>query len=122
MTTTRITHATPAGTYAHVANRDWEDDYSASFDGIDTVLCDDIAEQLVQNSPGKNFKVILGGGRGYFTPTTTPDPETGANGRRRDGKNLVNQWLADHSPSGKYVTTRDELLNINVATTSNLFG
>ena len=26
VTTTRITHATPAGAYAHTANRDWEHD------------------------------------------------------------------------------------------------
>ena len=57
MTTTRITHATPAGTYAHVANRDWEDDYAQTFDGVDTATCDDIAEQLVLKSPGQNFKV-----------------------------------------------------------------
>lgn len=57
VTTTKVTHATPAGTYAHVANRDWEDDYAQSFDGVDTTTCDDIAEQLVLNDPGKNFKV-----------------------------------------------------------------
>lgn len=57
MTTTRVTHATPAGTYAHTANRDWEDDYAQSFDGVDPTTCDDIAEQLVFQSPGKNFKV-----------------------------------------------------------------
>jgi hypothetical protein len=57
VTTTRVTHATPAGTYAHVANRDWEDDYAQSFDGVDSATCDDIAEQLVLSNPGKNFKV-----------------------------------------------------------------
>jgi alkaline phosphatase len=41
-----------------VANRDWEDDYAQSFDGVDSTICDDIAEQLVLSSPGKNFKVI----------------------------------------------------------------
>lgn len=117
MTTTRITHATPAGTYAHVANRDWEDDYAQSFDGVDSTICDDIAEQLVLSSPGKNFKVmrlflihwneadfhrllcvicvrkvILGGGRAYFTPRTMTDVETGAAGRRRDGQDLIGQW------------------------------
>lgn len=59
VTTTRVTHATPAGTYAHVANRDWEDDQAQSLDGVDSSTCDDIAEQLVNNSPGKNFKVGL---------------------------------------------------------------
>lgn len=57
MTTTKVTHATPSGTYAHVANRDWEDDKAQSADGVDSTTCDDIAEQLVRNNPGKNFKV-----------------------------------------------------------------
>lgn len=121
VTTTRITHATPAGTYAHVANRDWEDDYAQSFDGADSTICDDIAEQLVLNNPGQNLKVILGGGRAYFTPRTAQDPETGAAGRRRDGKDLIGQWVANH-PTGKYITTRDELVNLDVAGTDSLFG
>jgi alkaline phosphatase len=58
VTTTRVTHATPAGAYAHSANRDWEDDYAQSFDGVDSNTCDDIAEQLVLSSPGKNLKVM----------------------------------------------------------------
>lgn len=65
--------------------------------------------------------MILGGGRSYFTPNTVPDVETGVNGRRRDGKNLVNEWKTAH-PTGKYVTTRDELLNLDVAGTDAVFG
>ena len=57
VTTTRITHATPAGSYAHVASRFWEDDSFVLRDKADTTTCDDIAEQLVEHSPGKNFKV-----------------------------------------------------------------
>ncbi|KAK4012991.1 hypothetical protein OUZ56_025238 [Daphnia magna] len=121
VTTTKVTHATPAGTYAHVANRDWEDDYAQSFDGVDTTTCDDIAEQLVLNDPGKNFKVILGGGRSYFMPNTMPDIETKENGRRRDGKNLIDEWKKAH-PTGKYVTSRDELLNLTVSGTDAVLG
>ncbi|EFX62911.1 LOW QUALITY PROTEIN: hypothetical protein DAPPUDRAFT_269431 [Daphnia pulex] len=81
--------------------------------------CDDIAEQLVLSSPGKNLKVILGGA--YLTPTTTTDPETQEACRRRDGKNLIDQWVTDH-PTGKYVTTRDELVNLDMAGTDFLLG
>lgn len=56
MTTTRVTHATPAGSYAHAANRDWEDDLAVALDGADPDTCDDIAEQLVLSDPGRNFK------------------------------------------------------------------
>jgi alkaline phosphatase len=142
VTTTRVTHATPSGTYAHVANRDWEDDYAQSLDdGVDSTTCDDIAEQLVRNSPGKNFKVknlqsftksslvtthhvkkvIMGGGRAYFTPKEQQDPETGAAGRRRDGVNLVEEWKTKH-PKGKYVTSKDELDKVDIATIDELLG
>ena len=59
MTTTRVTHATLAGAYARIANRDWEDDYAQSLGGVDSSTCDDIAEQLVLKSPGDNLKVIF---------------------------------------------------------------
>lgn len=122
VTTTRITHATPAAAYAHIAERDWEDDSMVIADGVDSNTCDDIAEQLIQNETGKKLKVVLGGGRAYFTPLGFIDPETGANiGRRRDGKNLINQWITDH-PTGAYVNTRDELLRLNLTSTSSIFG
>ncbi|XP_046657865.1 alkaline phosphatase-like isoform X2 [Daphnia pulicaria] len=121
VTTTKVTHATPSGTYAHVANRDWEDDKAQSADGVDTTTCDDIAEQLVRNNPGKNFKVIMGGGRAYFTPEAVLDPETGAAGRRLDGVNLIDEWKTAH-PNGAYVTNIDELNNVAVATTDSLLG
>lgn len=57
VTTTRVTHASPAGVYAHVADRDWEDDSNVNKAGQDTEKCDDIAEQLVLNEPGNKFNV-----------------------------------------------------------------
>lgn len=63
----------------------------------------------------------MGGGRSYFMPQSLQDPETGANGRRRDGKDLVSQWKTNHS-TGAYVTTRDELLNLDVAAIDSLLG
>lgn len=55
ITTTRITHATPAGTYAKTPNRDWEcdSDVPEPF----KVFVKDIARQLVEDSPGNQFKV-----------------------------------------------------------------
>lgn len=54
VTTTRITHATPAAFYAHSADRDWEDD-SAVSDGQEA--CKDIARQLIEDNPGRDLKV-----------------------------------------------------------------
>lgn len=67
------------------------------------------------------IQVVLGGGRSYFTPAAVQDPETGARGRRRDGKNLVDQWLNDH-PDGVYITHRDQLLALDPDQASPVFG
>lgn len=65
MTTTRITHATPAGAYAHSANRGWESDSDVRADGHDPALCPDLAHQLVHAYPANQFKVLP-----LRTPTT----------------------------------------------------
>ena len=70
VTSTSMTDATPAGTFAHVANRNWEDDAAMISNAADPNACDDIAKQLVQDQTGSNFKVILGGGRSHFQPNT----------------------------------------------------
>lgn len=58
VTTTRVTHASPAGSYAHVNHRDMESDADVKILGLDPKICDfDIAEQLVRNTPGRNIKV-----------------------------------------------------------------
>lgn len=55
VTTTRITHATPAALYAHTNNRDWECDTSIPGNQQDCVK--DIARQLIEDEPGSQFKV-----------------------------------------------------------------
>ncbi|XP_043269664.1 membrane-bound alkaline phosphatase-like [Venturia canescens] len=94
VTTTRITHASPGGAYAHVAERHWESDSDVIIGGYDPKECDDIAKQLVRSSPGNNFKVVLGGGRRSFLPKEIIDEEGDA-GVRSDGKNLIDEWKKD---------------------------
>lgn len=57
VTTTRVTHASPGGAFAHSADRNWESDTDVLSSGYDPKKCQDIASQLVNNEPGKNFKV-----------------------------------------------------------------
>lgn len=57
MTTTRVTHASPAGAFAKSANRNWENDAQVAAAGADGQLCPDIAHQLLRMSPGDRFKV-----------------------------------------------------------------
>lgn len=57
VTTTRITHASPAGAYAHSAERNWESDADVRADAQDAAACADIAHQLVHGDTGRQFKV-----------------------------------------------------------------
>lgn len=78
VTSTRVTHATPAATYAHICNRDLEND---------------IAVQLVPGGAGYNgtlkegLDVVLGGGSGFFLPKADK-------GKREDGRNLISEMQA----------------------------
>ncbi|CAO1396413.1 unnamed protein product [Diamesa tonsa] len=123
VTTTRITHASPAGAFAHSANRYWENDYELELSNCDSTKYDDIAKQLVYNVEGKNFKVILGGGRGGFRNQTVQDEE-GRNGFRLDGRDLIDEWNTERMKVGKaaYVWNKSGLKNINFETTDYLMG
>lgn len=114
VTTTRITHASPAGGYAHVAERDWENDNEVMLSGCNPNDVDDIAEQLIYNHEGRKLKVILGGGRSNFLNQSQVDEE-GKNGYRLDGKNLIEEWKRTRGEEGKatYVWNKEGLLNIS---------
>lgn len=112
ITTTQVTHASPAGVYAHTANRNWESDARLIRDGGDPAYCTDIAKQLIQNPVGHNLKVIMGGGRQELLPDSVLD-SFGHRGKRKDGKNLIDQWKQDHADySAAYIETRDQLLEL----------
>ncbi|XP_014091128.3 alkaline phosphatase [Bactrocera oleae] len=123
VTTTSVTHASPAGVYAHTANRNWENDAEVLSDNGDPHICTDIATQLVHGEVGRKLNVILGGGRKHFLPNTVRELE-GELGQRLDGHNLINEWLTMHGNDAHYAQTRDELLNLPASTTRvmGLFG
>ncbi|MGN7724601.1 alkaline phosphatase [Luteimonas sp. 22616] len=107
VSTARLTHATPAATYAHVPTRGWENDSDLPADAVQQG-CHDIARQLVE-TPFGGPVVALGGGRAEFTPTTAADPaEAGKHGKREDGRDLVAEWRAAH-PQGAYVWNTQQL-------------
>lgn len=94
----------PEGAYASVANRAWENDVQVRKDNCDPNEIDDIAEQLIDGETGKNFRVILGGGRRHFRSNTTRDEEH-HRGSRGDNKDLIQKWLskANESEQRAYV-------------------
>ncbi len=103
ITTTRITHATPAVTYSHVCHRDAESD---------------IAVQAVPGGAGYNaalkdgLDVLMGGGNKFFLPPA-------AGGVRVDGRNLVDEMKAK---GYAYASTGTELKAVDAKSTSKLFA
>jgi alkaline phosphatase len=107
VTTARVTHATPASTYAHSASRRWESDADMPPEASD---CEDIARQLVDFAHGDGIDVVLGGGRRQFLPVTAVDPENPqAHGERQDGRDLVQSWLQRYGRRGAYVWNSAQL-------------
>uniref|UniRef100_A0A8C3KNB7 Alkaline phosphatase n=1 Tax=Calidris pygmaea TaxID=425635 RepID=A0A8C3KNB7_9CHAR len=113
VTTTRVQHASPSGTYAHVVDRDWYADANMPMDARKEG-CKDIAWQLVHNV---DINVILGGGRKYMTPAGTADPEYPTlpeqNGIRKDGNNLIEKWLAARK-GARYAWNKTEMLALRL--------
>ena len=112
VTTTRITHATPAGTYAHTAYRDWEGDSDMPSEAL-SGGCKDIARQLVEVPVGQRLDVAFGGGRSRFLPEAK-------DGKRADGRDLTAEWLK--APGAAYVTTDAELAALDPAKTGPVLG
>lgn len=89
VTTTRVTHATPAASFAHSAERDWENDTDLPEDAR-AAGCTDIARQLVETPFVRGFDVLMGGGRRNFMPASQRDPEEDDKvGGRLDGRDLI---------------------------------
>ncbi|KAH8271213.1 hypothetical protein KR018_001446, partial [Drosophila ironensis] len=112
VTTTSVTHASPAGVYAHIANRNWENDAEVLADNGDPNVCPDAAAQLINSPVGQKLNVILGGGRENFLPQQMID-SSGAPGRRMDGRNLIQEWKNQHTNSAHYVENRKQLLSLS---------
>ena len=120
VTTTRVTHATPAACYAHVPNRDWENDSDLPSEATAAGF-PDIARQLVEFSAGDGLDVVLGGGRRNFLQNSAADPEYPAvMGLRSDGADLVSRWLG--KPGAAYVWNKEQFDKIDVAKVSRVLG
>ena len=91
----------------------------------------DIARQLVETERGSRMEVVLGGGLDAFLPPNQTIPqlssyrpsgwERGCKNGREDGRDLVGEWQHRH-PRGQAVHTREELMQVNLNSTEQLFG
>ncbi|XP_017855522.1 PREDICTED: membrane-bound alkaline phosphatase [Drosophila arizonae] len=116
VTTTRVTHASPAGVYAHIAERDWESDTDVTADCGEDSEVPDIAYQLIKGEVGSKLKLVLGGGRKNFVDKNLADW-----GKRSDGWNLIEEFQK-LSPGNAYVTTAEELMALDVTKTERILG
>lgn len=126
VTTARITHATPAATYAHSMDRNFESDADASNFTL-SKTCQDIASQLI-NLPRRfaktqpwvdGLEVALGGGRKHFLPSNATSAAT--RGTRQDQRNLIDAWLHNYT-NAAYVENKQQLNNVNPQSTAHLLG
>ena len=134
VTTARITHATPAATYAKSADRNWEDISDMPPAAVDAG-CEDIASQLVnfeKNLEARyagidvdGIEVAMGGGRRHFLPNdpafNSPDARSSTEGDRTDGRNLVEEWQTQY-PDGAYVFDQSGFDALDPASTERVFA
>ena len=134
VTTARLTHATPAATYAKSADRNWEDISDMSQEAVDAG-CEDIASQLVNfesNLESRYFginvdgiEVAMGGGRRHFLPAdpafNSPDAVSGTEGDRTDGRDLPAEWQDEYS-DGVYVFDQTGFDTLITPTTDRVLG
>lgn len=122
VSTTRITHATPGACYAHSPDRGWEGDANITSEDPANAAFPDIARQLLEFPYGNGLEVALGGGRAYFQPETTPDPEYPSKvGKRKDGRDLTQEWVTRYK-GGAYVWNKAQFDAIDPAKTRHLLG
>jgi alkaline phosphatase len=106
VTTTELTHATPAATYSHICHRDAQYHIAAQAVpggvGFNTAL-------------GDGVDVLMGGGRNHWTPY---DATTNTRGRF-DGRNLLTEMAAK---GYTVAATRDEMARANGTKLIGLFS
>ena len=132
--TARITHATPAATYAKSPDRNWEDN-SDMPDGAAAAGCVDIASQLIHFEdyleaavPGVDvdgIDVIMGGGRRHFLPRdaafNVEDVAPDVEGDRTDGRDLTAEWQEKY-PNGTYITDSAGFATVNPTTDTKILA
>ncbi|MFT2091226.1 alkaline phosphatase [Paraglaciecola sp. 2405UD69-4] len=134
ISTARITHATPAATYAKSADRNWEDISDMPAEAVEAG-CMDIAEQLinfetlleakVDNLDADGIEVVFGGGRRHFLPKdaayNSTDAVSEVEGDRTDGRDLTSEWQANYA-SGTYVIDQTGFDAIDTENTERVLG
>lgn len=134
VSTARITHATPAATYAKSADRNWED-ISDMPEAAATAGCKDIADQLVSfesileqrytDIDVDGIDVIMGGGRRHFLPNdesfNSADAVSAVEGDRTDSRDLTAEWQAQYE-TGAYIMDQAGFDALDTESTAKVLG
>ncbi|XP_055677995.1 alkaline phosphatase isoform X1 [Lutzomyia longipalpis] len=120
VTTTRVTHATPASLFANVPDRAWECEAKMPLDAKNQG-CIDIARQLIEKEPGSKFNVIMGGGRQCLVSgveDSENDPLDTWSCISEDGRDLIEKWSTDKMEKEQtfaVVQNNSDLENLDVS-------
>ncbi len=134
VSTARITHATPASTYAKSADRNWEDVSDMPEEAL-AAGCEDIASQLVNFEARlearyngldvDGLEVMFGGGRRHFLPRdvsfNSSDASSETEGDRTDERDLTAEWTRLYT-DGSYVMDQAGFDAIDPEVTSHVLG
>lgn len=104
VTTTRVTHATPAATYSHICHRDLENDIAAA------AVPGGLGYNAALGTTG--LDVLLGGGKQFFVPAKD-------GGKRSDGRDLIGEMKAKNYA---FASNSSEFNAIDASKTERLFG
>lgn len=104
VTTTRVTHATPAATYSHICHRDLENDIAAA------AVPGGVGYNAALGTSG--LDVLLGGGKQFFVPVKD-------GGKRADGRDLIGEMKAKNYT---FASNSSEFNAIDASKTERLFG
>ncbi|KAL4090774.1 hypothetical protein QTP88_025551 [Uroleucon formosanum] len=125
VTNSRITDATPAALYAQTSNRKWECNTAMPPSAKN---CKDIARQLIEDLPGRNFKVIMGGGKKSFEANSPPNPKETVDKSlcvRTDRKDLIREWIEDklsNNLSHQFLTNVSDIKLLDTEQTEYILG
>ena len=83
------------------------------------------ARQLIEFPYGNGLEVAFGGGRKFFLPNTTSDPEYLEKfGRRKDGKDLTEEWkqMSTTNEKFEYVWNETGFKNLDPKKVKHVLG
>jgi len=115
ISTARLTHATPAASYAVTVHRNWENDAELP---ADCTTQKDIAAQLIDAFNSGLIDLAMGGGRRNFLPTGVTGDE-GTEGLRADERNLIEEVTA---AGGQYAWNSETFAALSGSTNAPILG